>query len=75
MFLHKSSEPKVEQKCNYHLVIDNLEFLKRESVPLITAERWQDVSSMYTLLKSVPDGLKVILDAFSEVIKAEGKPY
>ncbi|XP_025833506.1 cullin-2 [Agrilus planipennis] len=71
-FLHFSSLPKVSQRCESHMVAEHLYFLYSECMNMVQGERKKDLSNMYSLLKSVPNAISVLVDTVLEHIKAQG---
>ncbi|XP_071057116.1 cullin-2 isoform X2 [Onthophagus taurus] len=71
-FLHQSSIAKVTQRCETHMVAEHLVFLYSECTSMVEAEQAQDLSNMYSLLKSVPNGLNVLVEIVLNHIKNQG---
>lgn len=71
-FVHASSAPKLRQECELRMITDHLDFLYSECKEMVSQEKRQDLRNMYTLLKPIPDGLKILFQAFLDHIKNEG---
>ncbi|PNF25320.1 Cullin-2 [Cryptotermes secundus] len=71
-FLHSSSFDKVKARCEQHMVADHLAFLHGECKAMVREERCKDLSNMYPLLRSVKDGIGVLIVELLEHIKAQG---
>lgn len=71
-FFSCSSVPKLRQECELRMITDNLDFLYSECKEMVSQEKRNDLSNMYTLLKPIPDGLKSLIQAFLDHIKNEG---
>lgn len=71
-FLHYSSHSKVRQRCEQHMVADHLNFLHGECKPMVTQERRRDLANMYPLLRSVNNGVNVLITHVMEHIKQQG---
>ena len=71
-FLHISSVQKLRQECEQRMITDHLEFLYSECKEMVSQEKRQDLNNMYTLLKPIQDGLKLLIQAFLDHIKNEG---
>ncbi|XP_026676909.1 cullin-2 [Diaphorina citri] len=71
-FLHVSSYPKVKAKCEQHMVADHLNFLQGECVPMVAEERRHDLANMYPLLRSVREGINILIDAVRDHICKQG---
>uniref|UniRef100_A0A1B6DHH6 Cullin-2 n=1 Tax=Clastoptera arizonana TaxID=38151 RepID=A0A1B6DHH6_9HEMI len=71
-FLHSSSHVKVRNRCELHMVADHLEFLHGECKAMVIQERKKDLSNMYPLLKSIANGVNVLIDHVREHIKQQG---
>ncbi|KAJ9598457.1 hypothetical protein L9F63_010853, partial [Diploptera punctata] len=71
-FLHPSSFSKVKARCEQHMVADHLAFLHGECKEMVQQERRKDLSNMYPLLRSVKDGIGVLILELLEHIKAQG---
>jgi cullin 2 len=62
----------VKARCEQHMVADHLAFLHGECKAMVQEERCKDLSNMYPLLRSVKDGIGVLIDELLEHIKAQG---
>ncbi|XP_069703724.1 cullin-2 isoform X1 [Periplaneta americana] len=71
-FLHSSSFAKVKARCEQHMVADHLAFLHGECKAMVQQERRKDLSNMYPLLRSVKDGIGVLIAELFEHIKTQG---
>lgn len=71
-FLHISSITKLRKECEERMITDHLDFLYSECKEMVSQEKRSDLKNMYTLLKPVPDGLKVLIQTFLDHIKNEG---
>lgn len=71
-FLHSSSFSEVSKRCEQHMVAEYLPFLNGECMNMVRAERTNDLSNMYNLLKSVPNALNVFIHTVLEHIKSQG---
>lgn len=71
-FLHISSITKLRKECEERMITDHLYFLYSECKEMVSQEKRSDLKNMYTLLKPVPDGLKVLIQTFLDHIKNEG---
>jgi cullin 2 len=69
---HFSSFDKVKARCEQHMVADHLAFLHGECKAMVREERRKDLSNMYPLLRSVKDGIGVLISELLEHIKAQG---
>jgi Cullin family. len=67
-----SSYPKVKAKCEQHMVADHLNFLQGECVPMVAEERRHDLANMYPLLRSVREGINILIDAVRDHICKQG---
>lgn len=54
------------------MVIEHLSFLYSECKNMVEGERRKDLSNMYSLLKSVPNALTVLVDTMLQYIKSRG---
>lgn len=71
-FLHISSITKLRKECEERMITDHSDFLYSECKEMVSQEKRSDLKNMYTLLKPVPDGLKVLIQTFLDHIKNEG---
>lgn len=71
-FLHPSSLSKLRKQCEERMITDHLDFLYSECKEMVSYERRNDLKNMYTLLKPIPDALKILIQAFLDHIKNEG---
>lgn len=71
-YLHFSSVSKLRKQCEERMITDHLEFLYSECKSMVSNEKSNDLSNLYTLLKPIPDGLKALIQAFLDHIKNEG---
>lgn len=71
-FFHGSSIPKLRQECELRMITDHLDFLHSDCQEMVSQEKRVDLHNMYTLLKPIPDGLKILIQAFLDHIKNEG---
>ncbi|XP_071811971.1 cullin-2-like [Apostichopus japonicus] len=71
-FLHHTSYAKVQHECGQRMVADLLGFLNTECHQMVGEERLEDLSRMYQLLKSVPDGIKHMTKELEDHIKETG---
>ncbi|XP_066998802.1 cullin-2 [Anabrus simplex] len=71
-FLHHTSFNKVKEKCEQHMIVDHLEFLHGECKPMIQQERRKDLTYMYSLLRSIPHGIPLLINEMLEHIKQQG---
>lgn len=67
-----SSFDKVKARCEQHMVADHLGFLHGECKSMVQEERCKDLSNMYPLLRSVKDGIGVLITELFEHIRAQG---
>lgn len=72
IYCNFSSIPKLRQECEQRMITDHLDFLYSECKEMVSQERRTDLGNMYTLLKPIPDGLKILIQAFLDHIKNEG---
>jgi cullin 2 len=54
------------------MVADHLAFLHGECTTMVREERRKDLSNMYPLLRSVKDGIGILITELREHIKAQG---
>jgi len=71
-FLHSSSFDKVRARCEQHMVADHLTILHGECKTMVHEERRKDLSNIYPLLRSVKDGIGILIAELLEHIKAQG---
>ncbi|XP_017775515.1 PREDICTED: cullin-2 [Nicrophorus vespilloides] len=71
-FLHASSLTKVSQRCEQHMVAEHLDFLYSECMNMVQGERKRDLSNMYSLLKSLPNALNILVDTVLDHSKCQG---
>lgn len=71
-FLHCSSFDKVKEKCEQHMIADHLQFLHGECKPMVQQERNGDLTYMYSLLRSVPQGIPLLINEMLDHIKQQG---
>lgn len=71
-FLHFTSLLKVRQKCEQHMVAEHLSFLYSECSAMVQNERRKDLANMYPLLKSVSNGVSVLVETVLEHIRQQG---
>lgn len=71
-YLHSSSITKIRKECEERMITDHLDFLYSECDRMVSSEKKKDLKNMYTILKPIPDGLKLFVQTFLEHIKAEG---
>lgn len=71
-FLHMSSVLKVRQKCEKHMVAEHLHFLYSECNSMVQEERRKDLANMYPLLKSVSNGVSVLVETVLDHIRNQG---
>lgn len=67
-----SSIPKLRQECELQMITNHLEFLHSDCQEMVSQEKRVDLHNMYTLLKPISDGLKVLVQALLDHIKNEG---
>lgn len=67
-----SSIPKLRQECELQMITNHLEFLHSDCQEMVSQEKRVDLHNMYTLLRPIPDGLKVLVQALLDHIKNEG---
>lgn len=67
-----SSISKLRKQCEERMITDHLDFLYSECKEMVSQEKRTDLSNMYILLKPIPDGLKILIQAFLDHIKNEG---
>lgn len=71
-YLHRSSFPKVRAKCDQHMVAEHLAFLHGECRTMVRQERRRDLALVYPLLRSVRDGLGVLVAELTEHVQQRG---
>lgn len=71
-FLHYTSLLKVRQRCEQHMVAEHLSFLYSECSAMVRDERRKDLANMYPLLKSVSNGVSVLVETVLEHIRQQG---
>ncbi|XP_055644695.1 cullin-2 isoform X2 [Toxorhynchites rutilus septentrionalis] len=71
-YLHISSISKLRKECEQRIITDNLEFLYSECNEMVTLEKQRDLKNLYTILKPVPDALKLLVNTFYEHIRNKG---
>lgn len=54
------------------MITDHLSFLHSDCKEMVSQEKRTDLQNMYTLLKPIPEGLKILIQAFLDHIKNEG---
>jgi len=67
-----SSFDKVRARCEQHMVADHLTILHGECKTMVHEERRKDLSNIYPLLRSVKDGIGILIAELLEHIKAQG---
>ncbi|XP_031728283.1 cullin-2 isoform X1 [Anarrhichthys ocellatus] len=71
-YLHPSSYAKVIHECQQRMVADHLQFLHGECQSIIRQEKREDMANMYTLLRSVSNGLPHMIQELQVHIHNEG---
>lgn len=71
-YLHSSSVVKIRKECEQRMITDHLDFLYSECDRMVSSEKRSDLKNMYTILKPIPDGLKLFVQTFLEHIRSEG---
>uniref|UniRef100_A0A3Q4ARL0 Cullin family profile domain-containing protein n=1 Tax=Mola mola TaxID=94237 RepID=A0A3Q4ARL0_MOLML len=71
-YLHPSSYAKVIHECQQRMVADHLQFLHGECQNIIRQEKRDDMANMYTLLRSVANGLPHMIQELQVHIHNEG---
>lgn len=71
-YLHSSSVGKIRKECEQRMITDHLDFLYSECDRMVSSEKRSDLRNMYTILKPIPDGLKLFVQTFFEHIRSEG---
>lgn len=71
-FLHPSSYGKVIEECEQRMVADNLQFLHGECRAMVQQQRKKDLQNMYTLLRSINNGLGVLVQEVQSHIQTKG---
>ncbi|XP_055599572.1 cullin-2 [Uranotaenia lowii] len=71
-YLHASSIPKMRKECEQRMITDHLDFLYSECNDMVSSENRKDLRNLYTILKPIPDALKLLVQTFLEYIKGEG---
>lgn len=71
-FLHESSIPKLRKEFEERMITDHLQFLYSECKEMVSQDKREDLKNMYTLLKPIPDALKMLIQIFLDHIKNEG---
>lgn len=71
-FIHSSSKDKVISEIRARMVADHSKFLHKESEHLVISDCWQDLHSMYKLLKPIEGGLKILIQQVQSRITQVG---
>ncbi|XP_033335780.2 cullin 2 [Megalopta genalis] len=71
-FLHASSVPKVKLCCEEKMIATCVSWLHTEAESMIVNESRRDLSLLYPLLRSLPDGLTPIVQKLTEHIIQQG---
>ncbi|XP_076654096.1 cullin 2 [Halictus rubicundus] len=71
-FLHSSSVPKVKMCCENKMIASCVSWLHTEAESMIENENRKDLSLLYLLLRSLPDGLNPIVEKLTEHIIQQG---
>ncbi|CAH1238019.1 CUL2 [Branchiostoma lanceolatum] len=71
-FLHPSSYDKVTHECQQRFVADHLRFLHGECHDMVRKDRREDMRRMYTLLRTVHNGLMLMVQEVEDHIKETG---
>ncbi|XP_078035422.1 cullin 2 isoform X2 [Augochlora pura] len=71
-FLHSSTLPKVKVSCEMKMISTCVDWLHTEAESMIANESRRDLSLLYQLLSSLPDGLTPIVQKLTEHIIQQG---
>jgi len=71
-FIHSSSKDKVISEIRTRMVADHSTFFHKESEPMVASDCWQDLHSMYKLLKPIDGGLKTLIQQVQSRITQVG---
>ncbi|GAB6030467.1 Cullin-2 [Chamberlinius hualienensis] len=71
-FLHPSSIPKVMLVCHEKMVANHLQFFHSECKSMVGHERRKELRYMYTLLKTISNGLEILVKEVQSHIVNQG---